>query len=200
MRCMGALRLGAAVRRRLVDERGTTLSELLTVMAILGIVLAGLTSVFVSASHAELDMTDRFDAQQQGMLALDRLRREIHCASSVTDTSGSALSTGSQYSAVILALPSYCTSGQGQVTWCTRTNGSLNDLYRVTGAECGTSGGTKVAYALTTSQPFSLPSSQPTTAHLSALHVYFPIDVKPTSSTGAFRLSDDLVLRNSTRQ
>src|SRR2546425_452831 len=91
MRFQTALRLGAGVRRRLTDERGTTLSELLTAMAILGFVLAGLTGVFVSASHAEIDMTDRFDSQQQALLALDVLRREVHCATGVTDTSGAAL-------------------------------------------------------------------------------------------------------------
>jgi type II secretory pathway pseudopilin PulG len=201
MRFLCALRLGAGVRRRLADERGTTLSELLTVMAILGFIMAGLTSVFVSASHAQIDMTDRFDAQQQALLGLDKLRREIHCATSVTDTSGAALVTGSQYSAVVLTLPSYCATGQGQVTWCTRTStGTLNNLYRLTGSTCPGTGGTKVAYALTTSQPFSLPSSPPSTAHLSALHVQFPIDVKPSSSIGAYTLVDDLVLRNSIRQ
>ena len=49
-------------------EEGYTLIELIVVMAILGTVVAGLTTVFVSGSAAELDLNLRFQAQQQGRL------------------------------------------------------------------------------------------------------------------------------------
>src|SRR5205823_9436825 len=55
--------------------------ELLVVMAILGTVLGGLTTVFVSGSNAQLQLTRRYQAQQQARLALDKLRVDIHCAS-----------------------------------------------------------------------------------------------------------------------
>ena len=49
-------------------------------LAILVIVIGALTQLFVSASTAQVDMTRRFEAQQEMRLALDKLRREIHCA------------------------------------------------------------------------------------------------------------------------
>jgi prepilin-type N-terminal cleavage/methylation domain-containing protein len=76
---------------RFVDEAGFTLSEMLVVIAILGIVLAGLTQLFVSASKSQTDQTKRVGAQQDGRLALDKLRRELHCASAITLTSASSL-------------------------------------------------------------------------------------------------------------
>ena len=41
--------------------------------------------LFVSASHAQVDMNNRFQAQQNARLALDGLRREIHCASAAVE-------------------------------------------------------------------------------------------------------------------
>lgn len=72
------------IGRLAADERGYTITELLTVLAILGIVVTSFATVFASASKAEVDMNLRFQAQQQARLALDRLRREAHCAAGVT--------------------------------------------------------------------------------------------------------------------
>ena len=58
--------------------------EFLVVMVILAIVVGSITTVFVSASKAELDMNRRFQAQQQARLSVDKLRREIHCATAVS--------------------------------------------------------------------------------------------------------------------
>ena len=76
------LRQGRLVR----DERGYSMIELLTVMSIMGVVLGGLTTVFASGSKAELDMNRRFQAQSAGRVALDKLRKEIHCAGGSTST------------------------------------------------------------------------------------------------------------------
>ena len=43
-----------------------------------------MTTLFVSASNAQVDQTNRFEAQQEARLALDSLRREIHCANAVS--------------------------------------------------------------------------------------------------------------------
>ena len=77
-------------RGRLSDESGFTLTEMLVVLVILGVVLAALTQLFVSASRTEVDQTRRFQAQQEARLALDALRREIHCANAVTPTTAAA--------------------------------------------------------------------------------------------------------------
>ena len=66
--------------RRLRGERGYTLVELLVVLAIFTTVVTALVSLFTSGAKAELDMNRRFEAQQNARLALDRMRRELHCA------------------------------------------------------------------------------------------------------------------------
>ncbi len=54
---------------------------MLVVLAILLIVLAGMATLFVSASNSQVDQTNRVEAQRDARLALDSLRREIRCAS-----------------------------------------------------------------------------------------------------------------------
>ena len=56
----------------MTNEGGYTLVEMLVVMAILGVVISGLTTIFVSGSHAELDLNRRFQAQQQARLLQER--------------------------------------------------------------------------------------------------------------------------------
>ncbi len=73
---------------RLSDESGFTLIEMLVVLAILGIVLAALTGLFLSGTRTANDQNGRFQAQQQARLALDKLRREIHCGGAITTPSG----------------------------------------------------------------------------------------------------------------
>ena len=75
---------------------------MLVVLAILGVVLAGLTQLFVSATHAQSDQTQRGQAQQAARLALDKLRREIHCASTISTPSGYPASS------VTITLGSWC--------------------------------------------------------------------------------------------
>ena len=57
---------------------------MLVVVAILAIVLGGLTTLFVSALTSQVDQPNRVQAQQNARLALDALRREIHCAKAIT--------------------------------------------------------------------------------------------------------------------
>ena len=54
--------------------------EMLVVCLILGVVLTGITTVFVSGSHAELNLNNRFQAQQAARLALDAMRTDAHGA------------------------------------------------------------------------------------------------------------------------
>jgi prepilin-type N-terminal cleavage/methylation domain-containing protein len=192
---------------RLRGQAGYTLVETLTVLLILGVVMGGLTTVFVSATNAEADMNNRFQAQQTARLALDKIRREVHCASAATPAATNT-------SSITLTLPSYCKtySGSASVTWCTR-NVATNRyaLYRVNGASC--SGGVKWADYLAPSSTagvctgalcvfsYSAPTATGcnSACSLGRLHVDFPVNVKPARSVDAYELVDDLVLRNSSR-
>ena len=115
------------VRSRIRGEAGYSLVEMLTVMVIMSIVFAGITDIFVSGSKAQADQDNRFQAQLATRLALDKIRKDIHCASDVTP-----FATNS----VTLKLPSGCS---GDVSWCTvAVSGYTNRyrLYRQAGATC----------------------------------------------------------------
>ena len=170
------------------DERGYTLIEMLTVLVIFGTVMSALMVLLVQGTGAEVDMNNRFQAQQNGRLALDKIRREAYCATAVTVSSASS---------VTLNLPCYCPTGNGSVTWCTVSLGtSRYGLYRKAGATCDSTG-VRWADYLTTANVFSY-AAQSTTS-LAKLSVDFPIDVKPSRPVDTYELKDDVVLRNSTR-
>jgi prepilin-type N-terminal cleavage/methylation domain-containing protein len=193
-----------ALLRRARAERGYTLVEMLTVMVIMGIVIGGLTTVFVSASKSESDMNRRFQAQLAGRLGLDKLRREARCATQVT----SATPSSSSASSITLSLPSYCKTGSGSVTWCTRSiSTNRYGLYRATGASC--SGGVLWADYLvpTTSAPTCATptalcvfayTAQSTTS-LATLRVDLPVNLNPSNAVDLYELADNVVLRNSSR-
>jgi prepilin-type N-terminal cleavage/methylation domain-containing protein len=195
------VKLIGRVSRRLYGQAGFTVIEMLTVLLILGVVMGGLTSVFTSATNAEADMNNRYQAQQTARLALDKLRREVHCASSATPA-------GSSTSSVVLTLPTYCKtySGNTSVTWCTRSVATNRyALYRVNGATC--TGGVKWADYLAPTSTVTVCSgalcvfnfTAQSTSSLAKLHVDFPVNPKPSRSAETYELIDDLVLRNSTR-
>ena len=184
--------------RRLRRERGYSLVEMLIVLSIMGIVMGSLSTVFVQASNSEADMNNRFQAQLGARLALDKMRREVHC--------GSVASPAGSSSSVTLTLPSYCKTGSGSITWCTRSIATNRyGLYRVAGATC--TGGVKWADYLAPSSTAAVCSgalcifsyTAQSTSSLAKLHVDFPVNVKPSRSVDMYELQDDIVLRNSTR-
>jgi prepilin-type N-terminal cleavage/methylation domain-containing protein len=168
-------------------QDGYTLVELLVSMAILAAVMGSVTVLFVHASTAEVDLQNRFQAQQAARVALEKLRRETHCASDASVASASS---------VTLTLATYCPTGSGSVTWCTVGSGSRYGLYRKTGATCDATG-IKWADYLTTGSVFAYTAQSSTS--LAKLHVDFPINVKPAQSVVSYELVDDIALRNSTR-
>jgi prepilin-type N-terminal cleavage/methylation domain-containing protein len=186
------LRTCARVRSRLADQRGYTLPELVTTMAILSIVLGGIGDIFVSASRASTEMNKRFQSQQQSLLALDSLRRELHCATSVSPSAGSAVQS------ITLTMNSTCTTGTGSITWCTIANGTMWDLWRTPGAACTSTGGVKKASYLTLDHVFTPTAGS--SSSLPQVHVDFPVNIKgPSATTGTYKLTDDIVERNGTR-
>jgi len=176
------------VRSRLRGQVGYSLVEMLTVLVIMSIVFAGITDIFVSGSKAQTDQDNRFQAQLATRLALDKIRKDVHCASDVTPYATTS---------VTLKRPSGC---GGDVSWCTAAvTGFTNRyrLYRQLGTTCGTSG-TMVADYLTSANAF------PAFAHtvgcqcLASLQVDFNVSNKG-STKDAYELSDTIFLRNSTR-
>lgn len=69
-----------AVRRRLRGEDGTTLVELLTVMALLAVVMAFVTGTVVDAMRSQRRQTAQVDALNAAKLAFERVTRDIRGA------------------------------------------------------------------------------------------------------------------------
>jgi type II secretory pathway pseudopilin PulG len=177
------------MRRLLREESGFTLIELLTVIGMLLVTVTCLSYALIAAQKAEADMSRRFTSQINARIALDQLRREIHCASSVTPAGAS--------SSITIVLGSRCpTAGAGTtVSWCTAPSGTRWALYRQIGTTCTTAGKKTVDF-LTTGTVFSY-AVQSSTA-LGILTVTLPVD-SGQSGLRPYNLTDDIVLRNSTR-
>jgi prepilin-type N-terminal cleavage/methylation domain-containing protein len=191
----------APLRGRLAESDGYTLSEMIVVMAILLVVVAALAQLFVSASKAQQDMSNRFQAQQNSRLALDKLRREIHCASAVTSTDPG----GWPSNAIKITLGSYCPTGSGDVMWCARASSTAGAwaLFRISPASGTCTGGIKWADYLSN---LSVPSgkifshSPPASGSLETIGVDLPVDLTPLpDKKQQYDLKDDIVLRNATR-
>jgi prepilin-type N-terminal cleavage/methylation domain-containing protein len=170
------------------DESGYTLIEMLTVLLIFGTVMGALISLFVAATNSEVQSNRRFQAQQNARLALDKLRREVHCSSTATVTGSGAH--------VVLTLPNSACRGYPQVAWCAVGSGTRYALYRKMGTTCDATG-TKYVDYLTSNVLFTFASA--TTEVLSRLTVRFPVNTKPAEGEEAYTLEDELTLRNSSR-
>jgi prepilin-type N-terminal cleavage/methylation domain-containing protein len=184
------------------SERGYTLVEMLVVMAILGFVIAGLTTVFVSGSHAELDMNRRFQAQQQARLALDKLRVDVHCATAAQ------AQTVNTYPSIKISEPNCSTlnNGQSTVVWCVETSPTMSTryaLYRTTSTAniCQGADTSRVLvsdYLTTSSGIFTTPTTIPQKM-LAYVQVDLPVSANPTATVDKYELKDTLVARNSQR-
>lgn len=174
------------IRSILSAEQGYSLVELLTVMAIMGVVMSGVTALLVSGANAEVNMNGRFQAQQGARVAFDKIRREGHCASVATLT-GQTKAT--------LTVDAACGS---QISWCTvAVSGTTRyALYRQSGATCGSSG-VKWADYLTSGNVFTYTAQS--SQSLAKLSVDLPINLKPTRTSETYELKGDIALRNSTR-
>jgi prepilin-type N-terminal cleavage/methylation domain-containing protein len=171
------------LRRLVAGESGYTLIELVMVLAILGTVVGALTTLFVGATNAEFESNRRFQAQQSARIAIDKMRREIHCASAITPTGAT--------SSISVTLPGQCPSAGGSqttVTYDTVGSGQRFQLRR---------NGVNLADYVTLQNAFNYTAPVSGTS-LGKLRVTLPINTKPTNGT-EWRLVADMVLRNTTR-
>lgn len=178
------------ILRRLGREGGYTLIELLLVCVILGTVLASLTVLFVSASKSQIDMNRRFRAQQDARVAVDKMRREIHCANEITP---SGVST-----AITVRIPSQCPTGATPGI----SGGPLTDvIYDVVGSgqRFQLRRNTVVLADYVSEQSAFSYTAPVVNTSLGRLRMTLPINTKPTDIGKEWRLVADIVLRNTTR-
>jgi len=186
------------LQRFLREERGYSLVELLTVMVILATVLGGLTQLFVTGSNAEIDMNRRFQAQSNTRIALDRLRRDIHCATQAIPPTATPPASSTQ-----LVLSDPCATG-GYVSWCTVSKAgpygsTIYSLYRKVSATCDSNGSARLAESLVTGGGTVFTYTQQSSSSLASVHVDLQLNLKPTQIQSTYKLADDIVLRNSAR-
>jgi len=172
-----------------VGEAGYSIVEMITVMVIMSIVFAGITTVFVAGSKAQAEQDRRYQAQLASRVALDSIRRDAHCATDVTPFATNG---------VTVKRPSGC---GGDVSWCTAAVANYSNryaLYRQLGSSCSAGTGVKVADYLTVANAFPAYAHETGCGCLASLQVIFAVSVKG-DSRGAYELTDKIYLRNSTR-
>jgi len=177
------------LRKRLRGESGYSLVEMLTVMVIMSVVFTGITQIFIAGSKAQSDQDRRFQAQLASRLAMDKIRKDIHCASDVTPFATTA---------VTLKLPSGC---GGDVSWCTAAVSGFSNryrLYRQSGTSCSAVNGIQIADYLTSANAFPAFAHSVGCSCLASLRVDFVVSNKG-STVDAYELTDTVFLRNSTR-
>ena len=162
------------------DEQGITLVEMLIVMVVMGILMAGLANVFISGTRAQYDLNTRLNAQQNARIALNRLEYEGRCATTAT-----ILGSGADVS---FSLPAQCVHGTGTVTWCV-VSGLLR---RYTGASCT---GTSVIFVsdISSATPFSLIT---VSGYLPRLAINL-VSTPAGRVADSFTVTDTIALRNS---
>ena len=196
-------------------EAGFSLIELVTVMAILGIVLGGVVALFTAGIKADSDQNQRFQAQQDTRLALDKLRRDVHSACTIS-TPTTYNTWGS--SVTLYQSSDACASGTHSITWCTAASGTKFMLQRVVATTCTGSLQT-IADSLTSANFFAYipPNSHLVTstsagvgmtgadivtqdAAYSVPRLHVDLTVRRTGASRSYRLVDDIAFRNGPRR
>jgi prepilin-type N-terminal cleavage/methylation domain-containing protein len=166
--------------RRLSSERGVTLIEMVIVMLLLGILMAGLSNLFVAGNRASSDAQARIDAQQSTTLAVNRLEFEARCSATY-----SLLGSGT---GIALTMNSQCSHATGTISWCV-ASGALS---RYATADCT---GTRHIFIrnVTSSAPFSVLTAS---GDLPRLRIALTVNETATASDG-FTLTDVVAFRNA---
>ncbi len=173
------------MKHRLADERGFSLVELVIVMFLLSILLAGLSNLFVSGLRASSDTSARTAGQGNIQTAVNRLEFELRCSSGAT-----VPNAGIANSSVTVTLPTQCVHATGQYTWCV----SGGSLLRYWGATC-TGTGQAFADGVTTPTPFTLVS---VSGELPQLQINLTVNLAGRASD-AVSISDAITMRNAAR-
>jgi type II secretory pathway pseudopilin PulG len=180
-------------------EEGYSMVELLIVMLILGTVLASLTTVFVAGSGAEINLNQRFQAQQQARLALDRIRTDLHCAAAAQQQT-----IGTYTGSLKLAETScYAYAATPTVSWCpVSVTSTRYQLYRSTATSniCTSSDSTRILvadYLTTSSNVFTTAAIPQNSLQTVGIDIKVSANTK-TSTLNAYELKDAIVVGNYT--
>lgn len=196
-------------------ERGDTLIELIIVMIILLVIIGAFADGFASVSKNEIDQTNRASDQQSARQALDRMRLDIHCATSVTGGGAQPIDASNPSSGYVIVLnetpsPAGATSGCPGVTtsgsavqWCTsELTPTRYQLYRSAPGECTpTTASFQVDYIAPNANTLNgniWPTTTCASGEYPTVAVDMPVNRDPTTQPGrAYELKDSIAMRNS---
>jgi prepilin-type N-terminal cleavage/methylation domain-containing protein len=183
------------IARRLRSRSGYTLIELIVVLSLFLIVTTALISLFTAGAKAEVDLNRRFQAQQNARLALDRLRRELHCSNGITP--GADVDADGDVASISVTLPSQCPTAQGATRTVVYDTSELS-ASRWTVRRTMDGATVVIADYITNDDIFKYTAPSP--ASRGILHVDLPVNVYPNEGWKQWRLIDDIVLRNTLRE
>jgi type II secretory pathway pseudopilin PulG len=201
--------------RRLTCQVGYTLIETLVVMTLLVIVIGAIADGFANASKTETDQTARADDQEAARQALDRMRRDIHCASAAIAKQTDPLDATKGWTLNLTVNPGQCVAvtadlGGGVavngvnsdgVQWCTvpvppSTNHYV--LYRTVVKKCDASDAVFQVDHLTRGDVWA-PKVLCSAAHLESVPVDMAVNRDiATRPDRTYELTDRIALRNDT--
>jgi prepilin-type N-terminal cleavage/methylation domain-containing protein len=195
------------------DESGFTLIELIVTCALLGVVLSAITTVFLGASHAELNLNTRFQAQETARVALTMIRKDARNACVANVVSGTSVTFATAKIDQSVTPPIDPTTACGKtagtnltmVTWCVLASPTaLNRyaLYRNTSSTCNSSSKLVADDLVNNVTGFTAFFTSPTTiryGELQSVDIDFPVKI-PSSGNGIgqpYRLAQRVALRNT---
>jgi prepilin-type N-terminal cleavage/methylation domain-containing protein len=187
------------------SQDGFTLVELIVVMLVMLVILAPLSGSLVSALGAQVDQTRRFDAQENARQALDRMRKDIHCAHGVTDPfandfGGETILMTETNVTGTAECPGLVQTNASAVQWCTiAVTGATNryQLYRENDPNntCDGSASTFMVDYLTQSALWASPTC--VTGQFPTVSVTMPVNLDPVNhGPSTYTLGDQIALRN----
>src|SRR4051794_32877142 len=186
--------LPSRLTRPLSSGAGYTLIEVIVVMVLLGVIMGALVDGFASASSAQADQSARATDQETARAVLQRMRKDIHCASSAEaqptlDAFGNPTGTG--YTLQLSVSQGQClgvTDQSNGVQWCSVSVGGSSvryAIYRTISGNCSATDAVfEVDYvtnygSVTAGNFWSLPACS--TGRLQSVAVAMPVNQNPVT-------------------
>jgi len=169
------------------------------------VVVTALTDGFASATKAETDHTSRANDQQAAREALERMRKDIHCASGASTQEVVDPVTGVGTGNYVLNLTETAnsclgvTSASSGVQWCTNSVGGSSLRYQLFRTISGTCNGSTSLFELdfiAKANLWALPTC--TSGRLQTIAVDIPVNDDPIKHPSrTYELQDAIALRNT---